>query len=98
MYLTDFTYPLYYMPTPTSYYSLLLCVRTGGMQDYHYVWHGCMDITLELSCCKYPPAKELLHFWKQNQKVSDSMLGSLQVSSLCKGRSIREIIRSATAC
>ncbi|KDR18068.1 carboxypeptidase M-like isoform X2 [Zootermopsis nevadensis] len=40
---------------------------TGGMQDFNYVWYGCMEVTLELSCCKYPPASELPKFWEENR-------------------------------
>ncbi|XP_026734326.1 carboxypeptidase M-like isoform X2 [Trichoplusia ni] len=41
---------------------------TGGMQDYNYIWHGCMEITLEISCCKYPPAHELAKYWQDNKQ------------------------------
>ncbi|KAG8294742.1 hypothetical protein J6590_096285 [Homalodisca vitripennis] len=40
---------------------------TGGMQDFNYVWYGCMEVTLELSCCKYPAASELPKFWDENR-------------------------------
>jgi hypothetical protein len=40
---------------------------TGGMQDYNYVFGDCMEITLELSCCKYPLKKELPNLWKANR-------------------------------
>uniref|UniRef100_A0A8D9DVC0 Carboxypeptidase M n=1 Tax=Cacopsylla melanoneura TaxID=428564 RepID=A0A8D9DVC0_9HEMI len=40
---------------------------TGGMQDFNYVWYGCMEVTLELSCCKYPSASELPKMWEENR-------------------------------
>ncbi|XP_073411601.1 carboxypeptidase M isoform X3 [Dendrobates tinctorius] len=41
----------------------------GGMQDYNYIFKQCMEITLEVSCCKYPDASTLQGFWNDN-KVS----------------------------
>lgn len=48
---------------------------TGGMQDYNYIWHGCMEVTLELSCCKFPPATELPQFWDDNRNALLQFLG-----------------------
>lgn len=39
----------------------------GGMQDFNYFKHGCMELTLEISCCKYPQAKELPQLWEDNK-------------------------------
>lgn len=41
----------------------------GSMQDYNYVFAGCMEVTLELSCCKYPNSSSLYRLWNDN-KVS----------------------------
>ncbi|XP_044042016.1 carboxypeptidase M [Siniperca chuatsi] len=42
---------------------------TGGMQDYNYVWAQCLELTLEVSCCKFPPVKQLPALWTENRKA-----------------------------
>jgi len=44
------------------------CVDAGGMQDYNYIFAGCLELTLELSCCKFPNNEsELLSHWRKNR-------------------------------
>ena len=38
----------------------------GGMQDWNYVWHGGMEVTLEVSVIKWPDASTLPGFWDDN--------------------------------
>uniref|UniRef100_A0A4X2MAT3 Peptidase M14 domain-containing protein n=1 Tax=Vombatus ursinus TaxID=29139 RepID=A0A4X2MAT3_VOMUR len=47
----------------------------GGMQDYNYIWAQCFEITLEVSCCKYPPAENLPNFWNNNR---DSLISYMK--------------------
>ena len=37
------------------------------MQDYNYIYAGCYELTLEISCCKYPNTSELEGFWNENK-------------------------------
>ncbi|XP_041637105.1 carboxypeptidase M [Cheilinus undulatus] len=41
----------------------------GGMQDYNYVWAQCLELTLEISCCKFPPVNQLPALWTENRKA-----------------------------
>lgn len=38
------------------------------MQDFNYVFTNCFEITLELSCCKYPSRRELPTEWRKNKR------------------------------
>ena len=40
----------------------------GGMQDYNYIRGDCMEITLEIACCKYPEENTLEAYWMENRK------------------------------
>lgn len=35
---------------------------------FSYLFSNCFEITVELSCCKYPDRKELVNQWNFNKK------------------------------
>lgn len=49
------------------------------MQDFNYFHSNCFEITLELSCCKYPNHEQLPEFWKNNK---ESLLAYIEASHL----------------
>ncbi|XP_038599963.1 carboxypeptidase N catalytic chain [Tachyglossus aculeatus] len=52
-----------------SWYSL-----SKGMQDFNYLYTNCFDITLELSCNKFPRREELQGEWLANREALISFL------------------------
>ncbi|KAF3859681.1 hypothetical protein F7725_022080, partial [Dissostichus mawsoni] len=56
----------------------------GGMQDYNYVWAQCLELTLEVSCCKFPPQNQLPALWTDNKKSLLAFI--MQIHLGVKGR------------
>uniref|UniRef100_A0A8C5N1N0 Peptidase M14 domain-containing protein n=1 Tax=Leptobrachium leishanense TaxID=445787 RepID=A0A8C5N1N0_9ANUR len=39
----------------------------GCLQDYNYIMGQCLELTLEVSCCKYPTEDQLPRLWEENK-------------------------------
>ena len=50
----------------------------GSMKDFSYLFTNCLELTLEISCCKYPRPYFLLREWESNK---ESLLGLYGASS-----------------
>uniref|UniRef100_UPI00398EB573 carboxypeptidase M-like n=1 Tax=Pristiophorus japonicus TaxID=55135 RepID=UPI00398EB573 len=51
----------------------------GGMQDFNYISGQCFELTVELSCCKNPPAIMLEEYWTENKA---SLMNFLKLTHL----------------
>jgi hypothetical protein len=50
----------------------------GGMQDYGYWNYGTIELTMEISCCKYPGSNLLESYWNYNRDAMIELLNQAQ--------------------
>jgi len=49
------------------------------MQDYNYIYGGCMELTLEVSCCKFPQNDALPQLWEDNRDALILLLNGVHM-------------------
>ena len=54
-------------------------VVKGGMQDFNYLFTNCFELTVELSCCKYPENSSLQTEWRKNVKSLVTFIESVHI-------------------
>lgn len=55
------------------------------MQDFNYIYSNCFEITIELTCCKFPSASVLSDEWEYNRESMLTYMESVHMG--IKGRS-----------
>jgi len=48
------------------------------MQDYGYLNYGTIELTMEISCCKYPGVSTLENYWNYNRDAMIELLNQAQ--------------------
>ena len=41
---------------------------SNNFKDYNYWAVGCLELTIEITCCKYPAVSQLAGIWQENKK------------------------------
>ncbi|XP_022710444.1 carboxypeptidase D-like isoform X2 [Varroa jacobsoni] len=72
--------------------------QKGGMADFNYAFSNCLETTLELSCCKYPNASQLVQEWNDNWR---SLIGYMEqvhmgIKGLIRNRDSMAPVKQAT--
>ena len=66
----------------------------GGMQDFNYIFSNAMELTIEISCCKFPPREQLLQEWEHN---IDSLLKYVEQAHLgIKGVVRKQVVQEGS--
>jgi len=54
------------------------------MQDYGYLNYGTIEMTMEISCCKYPNENLLISYWNYNRDAMIELLFQAQRGLIMK--------------
>ena len=64
------------------------------MQDYNYNFAGCLDITMELSCCKLEHPDLLMERWRENKESLTAFIQQVHIGKIIKQYIHRTISRA----